>query len=177
MAAEPAGASASPRGSRPLWWGLGACLLAVGVLVWWFWRPHVEVPLPGTVIRDPDVLQGALQGPELVAADSEALRQTVIVPTLDTPIPPGKSAVWCSSFQLAWNRLKTDFAGGPLLIEGAEVVARRLNEAEQSEDDLVPGSYYVAAGKVKDGIQRQIEAEFKTRFPGAQLPSACRRTK
>src|SRR5262245_8297100 len=43
--------------------------------------------------------------------NSDRLQQTIIVPTLDSPIPDGKSAIWCVSFQLAWNRLKEDFQG------------------------------------------------------------------
>jgi hypothetical protein len=30
---------------------------------------------------------------------SDALQKTVVVPTLDTPIPKGKSVIWCASFQ------------------------------------------------------------------------------
>ncbi|HEV2950204.1 MAG TPA: hypothetical protein VGX70_22690, partial [Gemmataceae bacterium] len=45
---------------------------------------------------------------------SEALQQTIMVPTLDTPIPEGKSAIWCVSFQIAWNRLRS-LAGGEAL--------------------------------------------------------------
>ena len=37
-----------------------------------------------------------------------ALKETVVVPTLDSPMPTGKNVVWCSSFQLAWNKLKED---------------------------------------------------------------------
>ena len=40
--------------------------------------------------------------------DSTGLEQTVILPTLDTPIPPGKNVIWCSSFQVAWNHLRDD---------------------------------------------------------------------
>src|SRR5207249_7461129 len=84
--------------------------------------------------------------------DSKELQQTVIVPTLDTPIPAGKSAIWCSSIQIAWNRLKDDVVKGPVHLENAETVADRLNRAEQSADDLWADSQYAAAGFAKDGI-------------------------
>ena len=32
---------------------------------------------------------------------SEQLQKTIIVPTLDTPMPGGKNVIWCASFQLA----------------------------------------------------------------------------
>jgi hypothetical protein len=99
---------------------------------------------------------------------SDQLKQTVVVPTLDTPIPKGKSAIWCASFQVAWNRLKADLAKGPVQLQGAELVARRLNQAEQTEEDLEPGSFYSAAGLVKDGIMDKIQAKMAGDFPKAR---------
>jgi hypothetical protein len=99
---------------------------------------------------------------------SDQLKQTVVVPTLDTPFPAGKSALWCASFQIAWNRLKSDLAKGPVQIQGAELVVGRLNHAEQTEEDLEPGSFYSAAGWVKDGIMEKIQAEMAGKFPNAR---------
>ncbi|HZT82935.1 MAG TPA: hypothetical protein VFA26_22075 [Gemmataceae bacterium] len=45
---------------------------------------------------------------------SDRLERTVVLPTLDSPIPEGKSAIWCVSFQLAWNRLKDEVAREPM---------------------------------------------------------------
>jgi hypothetical protein len=56
---------------------------------------------------------------------SDSLSQTAILPTLDTPIPGGKSAVWSASFQFAWNRLKSDVLKGPVVIRGAETMPER----------------------------------------------------
>jgi hypothetical protein len=44
---------------------------------------------------------------------SDQLKQTVIVPTLDTPCPAGKNVIWCSSFQLAWNELRDNVIHAP----------------------------------------------------------------
>lgn len=101
---------------------------------------------------------------------SQNLRQTVIVPTLDTPIPDGKSAIWCSTIQLCWNHLRTDVAGEPLVIHGAEALSEQLNRATASEADLPAGSYYAAAGYVRDGILDKIRRDMASQFPGAALP-------
>src|SRR5271166_1772791 len=61
--------------------------------------------------------------------NSDKLQRTAFVPTLDTPIPDGKSAVWCASFQLAWDKLKTDIVKGPVKISNAEAICDRLNKA------------------------------------------------
>jgi hypothetical protein len=114
----------------------------------------------------------AYQPPEKTFDGSSAdLRQTVIVPTLDTPIPEGKSAIWCASFQLAWNELKTNVAHGPVQIEGAQDVADHLNRAEQSGADLAPESYYAVAGFLKDGVREQIARDMAARFPKASVPA------
>lgn len=102
--------------------------------------------------------------------DSTGLEQTVIVPTLDTPMPPGKNVIWCSSFQVAWNHLKDDVIKAPVKVANAEEIADRLNRAPQSEADLPEGSYYATAGFVSDGIAETIQQEMASRFPSATKP-------
>lgn len=101
---------------------------------------------------------------------SDQLTQTVIVPTLDTPIPDGKSAVWCASFQLAWNRLKDDVAKGPVRLAGGQAVADRLNRGDQTEADIDPADVYAAAGLSSDGIADRIRTEMARRFPAVPPP-------
>lgn len=106
-------------------YGVAAGIVLIGsTLIFWIWKTHQESASP----------------PLSYDGSSEALQQTVIVPTLDTPIPEGKSAIWCASFQMAWNKLKNDIAKGPIQVQGAEAIAERLNQAEQSENDLDGGS-------------------------------------
>src|SRR5438309_763105 len=107
---------------RWLWMVLLAALAIAGAGGYWYWRASA----------------GRSYAPAPVAFRglSDELRQTLIVPTLDTPIPDGKSAVWCGSFQLAWNRLRDDVAHGPVRLESAQGLADRLNRGDLSEDDL-----------------------------------------
>jgi hypothetical protein len=106
--------------------------------------------------------------PSLVASTSD-LKRTVVVPTLDTPFPKTQSAIWCSSFQLAWNRVEKDFTGGPVQLRNAEVMAGRLNRAEESEADLEAADFLVAAGSLKD-VLATLESELPRRFPGSTIP-------
>jgi hypothetical protein len=96
--------------------------------------------------------------------DSKGLKQSIIIPTLDTPMPEGKSVIWCATFQMAWNRLKDDVIGEPVQIANAEAVAERLIKAVVADNDLPDGSYYAAAGFTKDGIARKIRREMQERF-------------
>lgn len=102
--------------------------------------------------------------------NSIGLKQTVILPTLDTPIPKGKNVIWCSSFQLAWNQLKDNVIGEPVKLINAEEIANRLNLAKQSRADISDESCYAAAGFVKDGILEKIQTEMAKRFPSEPQP-------
>jgi len=125
------------------------------ILTWYFTRPKTT----------------GYQEPKLsFDGSSDQLQHTVIVPTLDTPIPEGKNAIWCASFQIAWNKLKTDVAKGPVQIQGAEEIAKRLNDSTVTEADLPEGSYYAAAGLSRDGIEKTIQSEMRRRFPRWQSP-------
>jgi hypothetical protein len=125
----------------------------IALLIWWFTRPTYSEP------------------PLSFDGSSDLLQHTVIVPTLDTPIPEGKNAIWCASFQVAWNKLKTEVAKGPVLIQGAEEIADRLNKSPVTEADLPEGSYYAAAGLEKDGIIERIKREMGQEFPMVPPPT------
>ena len=98
--------------------------------------------------------------------NSAELSSTAIVPTLDTPLPENKSALWCCTFQMAWDELKTDVVKEPIRLGGAEEVAERLNKNEFSPGNLTEGSYYKTAGYNRDGVHDRIRQEMNRRFPG-----------
>lgn len=108
--------------------------------------------------------------PFTVEGSSEQLQDTVFVPTLDAPIPEGKSAVWCASFQFAWNRLRDDVARGPVQLTNAQSVADRLNAAAQVEGDLNPDAVFAAAGLTKDGIVDRVRTGVAKKFPDVPGP-------
>jgi hypothetical protein len=101
--------------------------------------------------------------------DSDELGQTVVVPTLDTPIPHGQSAVWCASFQLAWDKLKSDVVKGPVAITNAKVVCDRLNRTDAVAADLPHTGYFAAAGSVGDGIVNTVRKGMAEKFPNVSL--------
>lgn len=94
-----------------------------------------------------------------------------MLPTLDEPLPKGKNAVWCASFQMAWDRLATDVLKQPPQVSGAEALCARLNTAPFQEQDLATDSYYAVAGFVKDGIVETIAREMQSRFPSVPAPT------
>ncbi len=87
------------------------CLLVVGLV-------SRFVPWPGEqpqpfIPEDPPMAR-AFEG------SSEQLQSTVVMPTLDSPMPDGKSVIWCLSFQVAWNQIK-DIVHGPVPVRHARL--------------------------------------------------------
>jgi len=107
---------------------------------------------------------------ESFSGKSNSLKQTSIVPTLDSPCPKNKNVIWCSSFQLAWNQMKDDVIGEPIHVVEAEELANLLNSAEQSTADLELRSFYAAAGRIKQGIIDRIEKDMAAKFPSHSVP-------
>jgi len=64
--------------------------------------------------------------------DSRSLKATEVVATLDAPIRPGKTVVWCASFLSAWKTLETDLAREPISLQGSPQVAASLSAAAGS---------------------------------------------
>jgi len=103
------------------------------------------------------------------ALDTANLKKTSVVATLDCPVPEHQNVIWCSTFQIAWDKFKNDIIGKPVKVPGAEELAASLNRAEVSEKDLEKESFYATAGFVGKGIIKQIQKEMKKRFPSAPV--------
>jgi len=153
--ADPVSAE-NPRRARPAW--LAAALLGLVIAISWFWWN------PGREGRPYTPGRRTFDGP------TEGLTRTAVLPTLDTPIPEGMSAVWCASFEVAWKEFGSKVVRGPVRVRNAEEVAERLNRSRVSVNDLPPGSFYAAAGLKNEGIVDTIRAEMSRRFPGAPPP-------
>jgi hypothetical protein len=150
-------APADRRRRRGIYLGLLTIGLLVGWLYYQFYVPHRrwwkwEHPTPVT-----------FNGP------STALQRTVIVPTLDSPIPAGKSTIWSASLQMTWNELKR-VVGGPVHLKHAESLSNVLNQSAITDADLPRDMYYAAAGWFKDGIADKIAADMRSRFPEMAPP-------
>ena len=102
--------------------------------------------------------------PVVLSGDSKDLRQSVVVPTLDTPMLQNRNVIWCGTLQLAWNHLGKDVLHASPQIQGAEAVVSRLNGTQFGENYLPPESYLAAAGFAKDGVVDRGKAEMKRRF-------------
>jgi hypothetical protein len=103
--------------------------------------------------------------------DSKNLKQTVVVATLDCPMPEHKNAIWCSTFQMAWDKFKQDIIGESIQVPAAQELADRLNRSQFPTGSIEEKSYYAAAGFARNGIIEQIQKEMRRRFPSEPVPT------
>jgi hypothetical protein len=133
-------------------------------------RPSLDMPAKFTLRRappEPGKSFDVLSPPSFVGS-SKGLQRTVIVPTLETPMPAGKSAIWCATLALAWQQMEKELGQGPVVLEGAEGLSRALGSLPDL--GLLPDDHYLAAGAVRDGIVERIHREMAQRFPGVAVP-------
>ena len=107
--------------------------------------------------------------PPSFSGSSNTLERTVFVPTLETTLPAGKSAIWCGTLAMAWRQLETAVLKEPVELEGNAELAGQLSRAPRV--DLLPEHYYVAAGLYEDGIVDRIRKDLSAKFRKAPLPA------
>jgi prepilin-type processing-associated H-X9-DG protein len=95
--------------------------------------------------------------------DADKMRATDVTPYLQTPLASGRNAIYCSTFQIAWDDLRDQF--GQLQVEGSPAIATGLNNGSFSRKALAPESYVALAGLVRDGIRDKIKEQMGRKFP------------
>lgn len=93
------------------------------------------------------------------------LGQTVVLPSLDTPIPKGKNAIWHIGTPLAWNQTEREL---PTVhpSSSADPVARRMRQSPASPSDVDPRSLLLAFGPNTNEFRGNLRRLLAKRFPG-----------
>jgi hypothetical protein len=125
-----------------------------------------------SVAADTPFTHDELAGKPALKANADQLSRTVIVPTLESAIPPNTNVIWCNTFQLAWHELRSllDEAG---MARYASPTITQLNRSHASKNDLDESSYVAAAGSGPDFIRRvrrELEEKFKGHASSQLLP-------
>jgi hypothetical protein len=98
------------------------------------------------------------------SAESMAPPRTFITPHMEVPVEPGQNIIYCSTFQIAWNDMKTDIVGEDIRLEDAPETVARLNQSLSSEADIDGRDYLARVGVGSDafveGINRDLRAKF-----------------
>jgi len=106
---------------------------------------------------------------KLLTARADDLQATAITPHLEVPIEPGRSVLWCATFQLAWNGVCSLIDEDIHFDEEPPMVAI-LNRKSATKADLDEASYVALAGFVRDGIYGQIPKALERKFKGEARP-------
>lgn len=105
----------------------------------------------------------------LLKANANTLTDTVVWPHLEIALDSGKNVVWCSTFQLAWNKT-CELIGEDLHFVTESPMVEILNKRTAGEGDLDAKSYVALAGYIRDGILGKIKTELGQKFKGAACP-------
>lgn len=107
--------------------------------------------------------------PPPLTTTADKLQSTIVTPHLEQEIVSGKNALWCSTFQLAWNELY-DQVGGPVMVKPASQTAEILNKRTATKADVDDASYVAMAGRLDDGLEHKIRDELQRKFGGKSTP-------
>jgi len=99
----------------------------------------------------------------LLKVNASQLKHTVVTAHLEEPIAPGKNVLWCVTFQLAWDEMRT-LGKGKLKLEPEPPMAKVLPKRLAGKGDVDAASIVARAGWVKDGIFAEIQTELTRKF-------------
>jgi hypothetical protein len=93
------------------------------------------------------------------------------LPHIEAEIPEGKSVIYCSTFQLAWNELINNVVEKDVEVENGPYWTYNLNKQIGDKDDLTAEYYVANAGYISDGIVEKINEELEAKFQKSYEPS------
>jgi hypothetical protein len=79
-----------------------------------------------------------------------------VQPVLSEPIPDGKNALWCATFQMAWDSAAKNF-GKPMRLHPASKLADALNRSSFDRRWIDDRSVLMIEGSVSDGVLEKID--------------------
>ena len=106
---------------------------------------------------------------KLLEATADQLRATIVTPHLEVPLEPGRSVLWCATFQLAWNEVCA-LVGEDIHFDDEPPMVAILNRKSATKADLDEASYVALAGFVRDGIYDEIPKALDRKFKGEASP-------
>ncbi len=101
--------------------------------------------------------------------DASKLKNTEVLPHLGVRHRPGQNQLYCSTFQIAWDKAKTEFKTDAIKLEGSPEMAHELNQRQFDTANLDGNSYVAVAGIATDEYIGNLKSELASKFPGKQL--------
>ena len=95
---------------------------------------------------------------------SERFKNTTITPVMDAKIEKGKNMVFCSTLQMAWNKICTGISEGPLNVVAPPWYVAPLNKLMGQPALLSEDAYFSMAGFKKDNIVEKVNKGLREKF-------------
>ena len=105
-----------------------------------------------------------------VAKSHRDLPKTVVHPTLDAVIVPGKNIVTCATMPIAWDELRNFLNVKEVELDQPVEMAQQLNRRKFPRSALSDDAYMALGGPLDEGILVKITAMRAKKFPNATLP-------
>jgi hypothetical protein len=100
--------------------------------------------------------------------DASAFARTDVLPVTTMPIAADRNYLYCATFRIAWDRLRTS-PGSPVNLEPMSPISSELNRLPFSLGNLDPETYFAATVDAADVAK--MKDELQQRFPGAAGPT------
>lgn len=95
------------------------------------------------------------------------LNSTEIVASAHLPLNADKSQIWCATFQMAWDELRTICGGRRVDLKPRRALSDALNQHPFARKALSPESALVHADVMSPETDEALRTEFAKRFPNA----------
>jgi len=89
---------------------------------------------------------------------------TIVSPHLKEKTVSGTNILYCSTFQMAWNELKTGIIKEDIKLKNQPAMVNILNKGNFPKKELSENSYVAMAGYGKENIIKKINAALKSKF-------------
>ena len=98
----------------------------------------------------------------------------LVTPHLEVAVTVDRNIVYCSTFQIAWDDMKSNIIGEDIRLEKPLELVRRLNEGTRFRTALTAGlpeaKYLAVAGANANETVREINRELEIKF-GTRMPA------
>ncbi|MDX1967184.1 MAG: DUF1559 domain-containing protein [Planctomycetaceae bacterium] len=122
-----------------------------------------------SVVADKDWPAGLLAEGQLSAAnlptpvDPATLSNTCVQPSPDAPLDAAQSAVYCATFQLAWDKLRPAI-DQPVVVKLPTFTTNSLNAHPFPVSDLSADAYFVGRSPLGSDAETEMWNAFRARF-------------
>ncbi len=147
---------------------LAACVTVAGLAMAWSCADgRAKPPSHDEQLGKPDLVASGVR---------KELKQTSIVAHLHAPMQEGRTLIWCSTMQVAWNELCGFVTGGngAPTISNPGALAPELLKGRGSRGEIGEGSFVATAGVgpgTIDRIRRELDETFKGQASPKLLPA------